>query len=294
MDVLENTLDSDQDHKCVIDDSQDDQVCLQQEDGDESQGLALDPSLQYQIRADTGQGPVTYRVVQVTQNEEGQVVAGVPNQLAQQSSVMQTYSNGGSPSAEALSEGSDTKFTYVPTFSNTETSETVAGGATLSQVNAPGGPFYVMMSPQEVLQATSQRNIAPRTGISPRIEGARSSRDDRRRATHNEVERRRRDKINSWIVQLSKLIPDCAVEHSKSGQVQEQSKGGILAKACDFIQELRTSNTRMAESLKETERISVDTEIMRQQCEELKQENALLRAQMQQHGIVPPDMTGNS
>lgn len=268
----------------------------------------------------------------------------------QQSSVMQTYSNGGSPSAEALSEGSDTKFTYVPTFSNTETSETVAGGATLSQVNAPGGthaicflnpkafnsfvgPFYVMMSPQEVLQATSQRNIAPRTGISPRIEGARSSRDDRRRATHNEVERRRRDKINSWIVQLSKLIPDCAVEHSKSGQVQEvcyfltrkfklklkssqviiinrnllcyyyylhsplvfqQSKGGILAKACDFIQELRTSNTRMAESLKETERISVDTEIMRQQCEELKQENALLRAQMQQHGIVPPDMTGNS
>lgn len=47
------------------------------------------------------------------------------------------------------------------------------------------GQFYVMMSPQEVLQG--QRNIAPRTGFTtPKVEGARSGRDDRRRATHNE------------------------------------------------------------------------------------------------------------
>ena len=32
------------------------------------------------------------------------------------------------------------------------------------------------------------------------------------------VERRRRDKINNWIVQLSKLVPDCANDH-KQGQV---------------------------------------------------------------------------
>jgi len=70
-----------------------------------------------------------------------------------------------------------------------------------------------------------------------------------------------------------------------------QSKGGILAKACDYITELRTANTRMAESLKETERLSVDAELLRQQCEELKQENAMLHAQLQQHGIVPPDLT---
>jgi hypothetical protein len=46
------------------------------------------------------------------------------------------------------------------------------------------GQFYVMMSPQEVLQNT-QRTIAPRTSFSPKLEG-RSTRDDRRRATHNE------------------------------------------------------------------------------------------------------------
>lgn len=42
-----------------------------------------------------------------------------------------------------------------------------------------------MMSPQDVLQG--QRTIAPRTHtLSPRIDGGRSSRDERRRATHNE------------------------------------------------------------------------------------------------------------
>lgn len=40
-----------------------------------------------------------------------------------------------------------------------------------------------MMSPQDVLQG--QRNIAPRTTFSPKMEG-RTARDDRRRATHNE------------------------------------------------------------------------------------------------------------
>ena len=69
-----------------------------------------------------------------------------------------------------------------------------------------------------------------------------------------------------------------------------QSKGGILAKSCDYISELRTANVRMAESLKEMERMSVDSDLLRQQCEELKQENAMLRAQLQQHGIVPPDL----
>ena len=36
--------------------------------------------------------------------------------------------------------------------------------------------------------------------LNSKIDGARTARDDRRRATHNEVERRRRDKINNWIV----------------------------------------------------------------------------------------------
>ena len=64
-----------------------------------------------------------------------------------------------------------------------------------------------------------------------------------------------------------------------------QSKGGILSKTCDYICDLRNSNGRMAETVKEHERVSVDNELLRQQVEELKNENTLLRAQLQQHGI---------
>ena len=50
----------------------------------------------------------------------------------------------------------------------------------------------------------------------------------------------------------------------------------------------------MAESLKDMEKLSVDVDLLKQQCEELKQENSLLRAQMQQHGIVMPDLSSSS
>ena len=52
------------------------------------------------------------------------------------------------------------------------------------------GSFYVMMTPQEVLQATTtnQRTLFPRTGIVKVEPGTRVTRDDRRRATHNEGE----------------------------------------------------------------------------------------------------------
>lgn len=41
----------------------------------------------------------------------------------------------------------------------------------------------------------------------------------------------------------------------------------------------------MADTVKEHERVSVDNELLRQQVEELKNENTLLRTQLQQHGI---------
>ena len=33
------------------------------------------------------------------------------------------------------------------------------------------------------------------------------------------VERRRRDKINNWIVSLSQIIPDCTLDSTKTGAV---------------------------------------------------------------------------
>ncbi|KAK7462525.1 hypothetical protein BaRGS_00038435 [Batillaria attramentaria] len=257
--------------------------------------LTLDPNVQYQLRADSGgQGQVTYRVVQVS-NDGSEATAQVVTTNAfpgNQVTVIQSpFSNGGSPTPD---QQGDTRFAYFPAAATADGSVVTTQADTLSAATALGqvattGQFYVMMSPQDVLQG-SQRTIAPRTSFSPKLEG-RSTRDDRRRATHNEVERRRRDKINNWIVQLSKLVPDCAHETVKQTQA---SKGGILAKACEYIQELRNSNIRLSESVKETERLSVDLELTRQQAEELRRENELLRATLQQHGLVIPDTNGAS
>ncbi|MED6275698.1 Upstream stimulatory factor 2 [Characodon lateralis] len=138
-----------------------------------------------------------------------------------------------------------------------------------------------MMSPSEVLQTASPRTIAPRTHTyTTKVEGPRAPRDERRRAQHNEVERRRRDKINNWIVTLSKLIPDCSVD-TRTGA----SKGGILSKACDYIRELRQNNQRLQESYKEVERVEMDNELLRQQVEQTHT-NLLLQSELYQTSVT--------
>ncbi|XP_036297459.1 upstream stimulatory factor 2 isoform X2 [Pipistrellus kuhlii] len=221
------------------------------------QAAFSDHNIQYQFR---------------TENNGGQAV------------IQNPFSNGGSPAAEAVS--GEARFAYFPASSVGDT--TAVSVQTTDQSLQAGGQFYVMMTPQDVLQTGTQRTIAPRTHpYSPKIDGTRTPRDERRRAQHNEVERRRRDKINNWIVQLSKIIPDCNTDNSKTGA----SKGGILSKACDYIRELRQTNQRMQETFKEAERLQMDNELLRQQIEELKNENAVLRAQLQQHNL---EMVGES
>ncbi|XP_011675774.1 upstream stimulatory factor isoform X1 [Strongylocentrotus purpuratus] len=303
MDVLDQTLDQGPQDK---DKDLEEEVTVHlTADGDQ---VVQDPSgegpfaenIQYQFRTDSnGQSQVTYRVVQVGDNETNPqaVVTTFPQGQQALTQVIQGSFNGESPTSE--SQGGETRFTYFPASAAIpgDGAGPASGGEQQPGITQPsgaaGGQFYVMMSPQDVLQGASQRTIAPRTHqFNTKIDNSRTVRDERRRATHNEVERRRRDKINNWIVKLSKIIPDCNIDHSKQGQVSSQeSKGGILSKTCDYIHDLRNSNTRMAESLKDSERLTVDIDLMRQQLEELKGENALLRAQLQQAGIDP---AGNS
>ncbi|XP_054903238.1 upstream stimulatory factor 2 isoform X2 [Poeciliopsis prolifica] len=296
MDMLEQSLDTASQEK------QEEEVVQASEDatGEEQTAVTIasvqqatafgDHNIQYQFRTEGGQ--VTYRVVQVTdqhvdgREETGGAVsvvsaaafAGAPQAVAQ-AVIQNPFSNGGSPAGEAV--GGETRFAYFPATAVSDGTVSVQAAAdpTLTQA---GGQFYVMMTPPDVIQTGSPRTIAPRTQPYPaKMDGPRTPRDERRRAQHNEVERRRRDKINNWIVTLSKMIPDCTMDSTKTGA----SKGGILSKACDYIRDLRQSNQRLQESLKEVERIQVDNELCRQQIEELKNENALLRAQLQQHGI---------
>ncbi|XP_006037824.1 upstream stimulatory factor 2 isoform X1 [Alligator sinensis] len=256
------------------------------------QAAFADHNIQYQFRTENKGGQVTYRVVQVTDSQlDGQTdAAGAVSvvstaaftggqQAVAQAVIQNPFSNGGSPAGDGVS--GEARFAYFPASSVGDTTA-VSVQTTDQSLAQAGGQFYVMMTPQDVLQTGTQRTIAPRTHpYSPKMDGTRTPRDERRRAQHNEVERRRRDKINNWIVQLSKIIPDCNADNSKTGA----SKGGILSKACDYIRELRQTNQRMQETFKEAERLQMDNDLLRQQIEELKNENSLLRAQLQQHGI---------
>ncbi|XP_031234928.1 upstream stimulatory factor 1 [Mastomys coucha] len=62
-------------------------------------------------------------------------------------------------------------------------------------------------------------------------------------------------------------------------------KGGILSKACDYIQELRQSNHRLSEELQGLDQLQLDNDVLRQQVEDLKNKNLLLRAQLRHHGL---------
>ncbi|XP_039619862.1 upstream stimulatory factor 1 isoform X3 [Polypterus senegalus] len=233
---------------------------------------------------------VTYRVIQVA---DGQIESQSDGATAV--SVVTGFPTATQPVTQAVfsqSEGlegdnTETHYTYYPATISDATPATmvtsVQASDSLLNQTTPTGQLYVMMSPQEVLSGGNQRSIAPRTQpYSIKSDVPRTSRDEKRRAQHNEVERRRRDKINNWIVQLSKTIPDCTMDSTKTGQ----SKGGILSKACDYIQELRQSNLRLGEELNSLERLRLDNQLLRQQVEEWKSKNQILRSLLRQHGIV--------
>ncbi|XP_048085299.1 upstream stimulatory factor 2 isoform X4 [Alosa alosa] len=320
MDMLEQSLDTPTSH-----DKQETEEVVQLQEGEAvgaeeqaavtiasvQQAAFADHNVQYQFRTESNGGqvgfiadpedqfPVTYRVVQVTEDQleavgDGGTAVSVVStaafagaqQAVAQAVIQNPFSNGGSPGGEAV--GGETRFAYFPAATVSDGTATAVSVQATADPSQAGGQFYVMMSPQDVLQTGTPRTIAPRTHTyTTKMEGARAPRDERRRAQHNEVERRRRDKINNWIVTLSKIIPDCNIDSSKTGAVSisNGSKGGILSKACDYIRELRQNNQRLQESFKEVERVQLDNDLLRQQIEDLKNDNALLRAQLQQHGI---------
>lgn len=247
--------------------------------------------IKYLFKTEGAGGQVTYRVIQVS---DGQLEAQSDGATAV--SVLTGFPAATQPVTQALysqsegleGDGTETHYTYYPaTIADASpgtmvTSVVQASDTHLSQ-STPTGQLYVMMSPQEVLTGANQRSIAPRTQpYNTKSEVPRTSRDDKRRAQHNEVERRRRDKINNWIVTLSKTIPDCNIDPTKSGQ----SKGGILSKACDYIQELRQNNLRLGDDLSTLERLRMDNQLLRQEVEDWKSKNQILRNQMRQNGIV--------
>ncbi|XP_009857968.2 transcription factor protein isoform X1 [Ciona intestinalis] len=256
----------------------------------------------YQFRSgDNGQ--VTYRVVQVGSEDNQQATLSIVTTNGIHNMLNQDAGGSGSPQQVAIvtnpfngdaegagqsgdSDNSSAKFAYFSSGNPGNTQEIASGSESQDPQNVTGGQFYVMMSPQDMLQSNQVgRSLAPRNHFVQKVDNSRSGglvvRDTTRRVQHNEVERRRRDRINNWIMKLSKLVPDCQGDHTKQGQ----SKGGILSKTCEYILDLQSSNQRLSDRTKGYERIQLDYEVLRVQMEEKKQENNILRQMLQSHGI---------
>lgn len=168
------------------------------------------------------------------------------------------------------------------------------GNNTVQVLTSPlNGQFYVIGNANDVFTtAQASRSLVPRA-TTLQIETPRNctsglkKRDDRRRATHNEVERRRRDKINNWIMKLSKIIPECNASANTVGSGGEgktnyetQSKGGILAKACEYIAELRVANQNLNQYLRDNEKLRQEITGLKLIITQLKRENNQLRTQI--------------
>uniref|UniRef100_A0A3Q3XMX8 Upstream stimulatory factor 1 n=1 Tax=Mola mola TaxID=94237 RepID=A0A3Q3XMX8_MOLML len=254
----------------------------------QSAATFTDQPIKYLFKTEGAGGQVTYRVIQVSDGQlEGQtdgaaavsLVAGFPatTQTVTQAVFSQSEGLEGDGSAE-------TQYTYYPaTIADATTGTmvtTVQASDTLLGQTTPTGQLYVMMSPQEVLTGSNQRTIAPRTQPYIKWNAFFSP-------------RRRRDKINNWIVQLSKAIPDCNIDYTKTGQVSpaHTSKGGILSKACEYIKELRQSNLKLGEDINALDRLRIDNQLLRQEVEDWKSKNQILRNLLRQHGIVGSSST---
>ncbi|XP_076868551.1 upstream stimulatory factor 2 isoform X2 [Brachyhypopomus gauderio] len=217
----------------------------------------VDHNIQYQFCPDSSRAQVTYRVVQVTDQPlvGGEAGSGGVGVVSPPQDVIQSpYSNGGGCGSEPVA--------YIPAAAVTNMAATGVSMQPSDPSLPHTGQFYVMMTTPDVLQVPAPHLLGPHTPPHPlKVDGPRPPRDERRRAQHNEVERRRRDKINNWIVTLSTIIPDCSLDSMKTGG----SKGGILSKACDYIEELRHNNHTLQERLREVTRVQLDNEILRQQ-----------------------------
>ncbi|KAL6254874.1 hypothetical protein P5V15_014216 [Pogonomyrmex californicus] len=151
------------------------------------------------------------------------------------------------------------------------------------------GQLYVLSNGNDVVTSESTTTVVPSVA-KLHIEGSQNivttvnKRDEKRRVTHNEVERRRRDKISNWISKLGKLLADCDENMKKEGDTKAnfelQSKGGILARACEYITELREAPEKLTQSLDESAKLIEEVKTLRQVVNQLREENSQLKAQI--------------
>ncbi|XP_050668544.1 upstream stimulatory factor 2 isoform X2 [Leptidea sinapis] len=142
----------------------------------------------------------------------------------------------------------------------------------------PSGDYYVISNAADVFGGSVSKKVIRRQPLKAKAVTAKK-RDDKRRATHNEVERRRRDKINSWISKIAGMVPN-------SGHPDSASKGGILAKACDYITELTDKQKKLEKLEMDNDKLVMEVLRLNQELVELRKENSIMRTQLNDNNSV--------
>eukprot|EP00731_Ephydatia_muelleri_P012322 Em0006g1216a len=152
-------------------------------------------------------------------------------------------------------------------------------------------PLYVMIpqpsSGTDMIHSTQSqaRPIAPKLQSGDDL--VRQDRDQIRKATHNEVERRRRDRINELIKTLAQLVPGCQKKDASTGSIigYVYSKGTVLDKTVDYLKELLILNEQLTHSAKLAEKSAGTISVLQSQVAALEKDNSALRSQLMQFGL---------
>ncbi|KAK3699404.1 hypothetical protein QZH41_018574, partial [Actinostola sp. cb2023] len=103
----------------------------------------------------------------------------------------------------------------------------------------------------------------------------------RRRIVHNEVERRRKDKINSWITKLADVIPKCSYG--------KQSKNIVLENAVEYVGELNDKIKMLEESQHGKNVLELESQALKTQVTLLQEQNAKLIELLEKNKVQVPE-----
>uniref|UniRef100_A0A8I3S7D5 Upstream transcription factor 1 n=2 Tax=Canis lupus familiaris TaxID=9615 RepID=A0A8I3S7D5_CANLF len=270
-----------------------------------------DPNVKYVFRTENG-GQVMYRVIQVSEGQlDGQTegtgaISGYPATQSMTQAVIQ----GAFTSDDAVdTEGTaaETHYTYFPstavgdgaggtTSGSTAAVVTTQGSeALLGQATPPGTVLCDDVATGSVAGRKPALHCPQDSPLFPKLPGRLGMRNAglsimklnaaaETRLTTGLCSCPRSSQTAPWRApSLARSWKDPVV-----GRMPEfclLSKGGILSKACDYIQELRQSNHRLSEELQGLDQLQLDNDVLRQQVEDLKNKNLLLRAQLRHHGV---------
>jgi len=207
-------------------------------------------------------GNMSYRLVSVNSGDSPQGINIVPILNSQQNQGPQVvFANPTSNDETSTSNRIQSSNAF---FSSGNTNTDIS----TNNIDGSTNPVYMFVPGTDIIQNSRLVGSINKAKIT-------STRDSNRRTQHNEVERRRRDKINQGIIKLSKIVPECQNDNTKQGQ----SKGGILAKAFDYIQLLLKVNSELKSV------VDNDYSCLRDQLAEKQNQIDILRKTLKDHGI---------